>query len=613
MADQQTVSEVAIAGEATQGSSTPSTSPSGPPASPRRTINSQEVEMDGNHGEHRDRPTTPTSTTIGTDIEQHRSPALSDQFSEAPTLLTSRSTYTANTGGRAQQSWRGGIADFYSPPTTFLSTDSLNSSQTNEDGAVSPDTEVPPIDNPVIELPTEPVSKLDEPRSFFESDSESECEMILRTASRASSFRGQRPKLIEHHTSSVGYSSTRFYQSSALAPPRNPGPSQSKAEQILGTKLSNLMDLTPARERLNPLASFNGGTAAALNAFTANELAKVSTTALAPSTPSVPSSVHSSLGNDNLDASARAEALDTLYSPVDGYGTLQLSPPNFRDFAISPLDALRSNPVSRLDMNGLQRAISAPPLPYRGNRKVTIRPADIEVIHTAKQKRLFRDSVVSTPYPIRHNSIAVADHLQRQDSAGKTVNAAKSTAEKDLGRSLSVSQAANPEVLHLELSLAKHPLATKVITIPICDRSTFDDRALFFILRATYHGTLLGFALHFLSARILSNATFILPTPTSTRAKFVGETTSFDPVDFLTHLTHPKSGHKRKPWLQWLRRQQPRHSTANHDNSTSYAHRPGLITGTSDPYFSAEGVPRTPAFVDPRTPPPPPLTGTDDS
>ena len=612
MADQQSVDEIVATGEAPSGSPTLVAAPRSPPASTHTSVKHREDEEHEGHKEYVDhvngRPATPTSETIATDIEELQSPVPSTNFSEAPTLLTRDSNYTANTSGRARQSWRGGIVNFWRPESTSLlsnSTPTSESSGTNEERAASTSTELPQIEAHPIELPAAPVSRPDEPCSFFDSDSESEGETIIRTASRASSLRGQRPKLVEHHSSNGSLRQTRFYESALLAPPRNPGPSHSKAEQILGIKLKNLLDLTPAGEKSDPMLSVSG-TVAALNALTANEVEKASTTALAPSTPSPPSSFDSSLVIEVPNTPSRAEALDTLPSPLGGFGTLRLGRPDSSRLSISPLDALRSNPITRLDTIGLHRATSAPPLPHRRNRKVTIRPVNMEIIHTANQKKLFRDSVVSTPYPTRHHSIAIADP-RTPISPSKTTNTLLPTKEKDSSPSLIVSQISPPEILILELSLAKHPFATKMFTIPIYDRSTFDDRALFSLVRHTYNHTLLGFPIRFLTARTLSNATFIFPSSPSS-ALNPSETIPFDAASFLKHLAHPKSGHKRKTWLQWLRKHQPR-LTSNNNNNTSSSRRNRSGSNASDPYFSADGIPRTPAFVDPRAPPPrPPLS-----
>ncbi|KAF7502330.1 hypothetical protein GJ744_006018 [Endocarpon pusillum] len=600
MAEQHSINEVVASQLRSNSTPEPSLPPS-PFASTEEATARLALEQDEAQVEHIDRPATPASARDAVVADEHQSPVPSTNFSAAATLLTRDSHYTVNTGGRAEQSWRGGIANIWHPPSTFLSNDpsESGSSVVGEESTTSSLRDVPRVETPPIEISAAPVTGPDEPRSFFDSDSDSDGETILRTATRASSLRGQRPKLVEHNSSNVSVGRTRFYQSARLAPPRNPGPSHSKAEQILGIKLKNLLDLTPAGESPNPLASANTAT---LNALTANEVAKASTTALAPSTPATPASLDPSSVREVPNTPTRVEALDTLPSPWGGFGTLRLSGQNADRIGVSPLDALRSNPVTRIDTVGLRRSTSAPPLPYRGNRKVAIRPVDMEIIHTAHQKKLFRESVVSTPYPTRHQSIAMADVVRMPTIPRKGSNTLAPKTEKDSIQPPTVAQVSPPEILILELSLARQPLSTKMITIPIYDRSTFDDCALFSILRNSYHHTILGFTLRFLTARTLSYASFIFPSSPST----TGPAIPFDAADFLKHLQHPKSGHRRKTWLQWLRKHPPR-STANNNNlgpsSRDLTARSGSIATAASPatYFSSEGIPRTPAFIDPRS------------
>jgi hypothetical protein len=119
--------------------------------------------------------------------------------------------------------------------------------------------------------------------------------------------------------------------------------------------------------------------------------------------------------------------------------TLRLSRPDSSRIGISPLDALRSNPVTRLDTIGLHRATSAPPLPHCRNRKVTICPVDMKAIHASNNKKLFRDSVVSTAYPTRHHSFAIGDLPPRSIGPRMSINALSATTVKTSSQSPSVS------------------------------------------------------------------------------------------------------------------------------------------------------------------------------
>lgn len=593
MVDRQSLHEAVATGDAVSGSSYDLTALTIPRASTHASVRHREDEA--RQSQDAVMPSaTPTSETIAGEFDALQSPVPSTRFSEAPTLHTIGSRYTANTAGRARQSWRGGVSNFWRDPNRLASNSPSDSSLDNNDSANPSPTDGRHVVRPRIGVTAAPMAGPDEPRSFFDSDSESEGETVISTASRASSLRGRRPRLIEHHSSSGSLSQTRFYQSSLLAPPRNPGPSHRKAEQILGTQLKNLLELTPAVERSDPLGSVDGGTTTALGALTANEVEQGSTTALAPSPPSPSVSFDSSLAAEAPNTPPRrAEAPGTLSSPLGGLGTPNVPRPNSARFGISPLDALRSNPITRLDTSGLHRATSAPPLPQRRNRKVTIRPVDMEVIHTVHQKKLFRDSVVSTPYPTRQRSFAVADHLQTPTSTGRATDVPPPAVEKDSRRPPSVSQMPPPEVLTLGLSVAGHPLRAQTLTIPIYDRSIFDDRALFTLIRRTYNHSLLGFTLRFLTARTLLTATCTFPSSLPSAAH--NPATPFDAAEFLKHLHHPQSGHKRKTWLRWLRKHQPRN-----DNTSSQGSASNSRTGGN---ASAEH-----GFSPPSSPPPPPAT-----
>ena len=141
-----------------------------------------------------------------------RSPTVPSSFSRAGTVLTSGTHYTANTGGRARQSWRNSINGFWRTPS-FLSNESNRSTArrsksvtgNSTDNTVSPISDAP-TGFPAIKLPASPVAGPDEPCSFFDSDSESDGEPVLTVLSRANSVRAQRPQLIEHDSSASGRS-----------------------------------------------------------------------------------------------------------------------------------------------------------------------------------------------------------------------------------------------------------------------------------------------------------------------------------------------------------------------------------------------------------------------
>src|SRR5438309_1988073 len=94
--------------------------------------------------------TTPSPRQSSMFNADMRSPTVRSSFSQADTVLTSRTQYTANTGGRAHQSWRNGISGIWRTPS-FLSTENSRSvaqrsNSTAGDGtekAVSPMSDAP--------------------------------------------------------------------------------------------------------------------------------------------------------------------------------------------------------------------------------------------------------------------------------------------------------------------------------------------------------------------------------------------------------------------------------------------------------------------------------------
>jgi hypothetical protein len=512
-----------------------------------------------------------------------RSPTVASSFSQEDTVLTSRTHYTANTGGRARQSWRNGINGFWRTPS-FLSTEDSRSAARGSnsiagDGtekAVSPMSNAPLIDVPAIELPASPVAGYGEPRSFFESDSESDGEPVL---SRASSVHAQRPQLVEHNPNASGYS-LRVYGTPLGSPPNpglslgktqqvissplntlrdltpqanpndtRPGPLIGKAEQLLGISLKNLTDLTPAVGQEDPADSL-GGPAEALEALTANALNRASTTALAPAPPSLSELSHTPATLiETTNTPSRIEAQKAHPLSTSGLHTRYMAHHHLLEsentegqhtgFLIhkaSATDGLRSNPIQYPDVPRLHRAISAPPLSSRRpHRRVTIRPLDLE---SAGEYRL-RQSFVSTPYPIRAGSLDV-DAISPLSAIAdtKVSQALPPTSEvRDRFRS-----PLRTEVLHLELAVARHPSITTLVKIIIEDRSTYDDEALFKVLRRSYTHILLGRSQYLMTARVLRSVTFTDPL--------------FDATSFLQHLLSPRLGHKRKTWLVWLQEYQ---------------------------------------------------------
>ena len=540
--------------------------------------------------------------TMSLPASEMRSPGLSSNFSQADTVSTTETRYTSNTGGRARQSWNGESAPA-SDPVSYLDSPALTSNlsetetdltggsrytsdtgrggdQTRRDGTVnfwhspylSNDLDASSLvnakyDNQVssptatsmsttekvkIEVPSEHVTQADEPRSFFETDSESEDEAVIATASRTNSMRGQRPQLIEHRSNE----STRQFRAYGplLAPPSNPGPSISKVNKFFGLDLKDVNVLTPAYERTDPTTTL-GGPSEALSALTANALEEASTVALAQTPPSPPLSFTPSSVLEDLDTATRAEALDILPSPLVGFGTPRVQYPHTGHglatrLGVSAVDGLRSNALTYAEKKELHRAMSAPTVPRRDlRRKVTIRPADLHTINTDDHHKLFRDSVVSTPYPLRKGSmvppeeIASASAIAKNRTANALLPLKEGRRRGPLEELEKPSLATRPSILFLELALARYPSTVVKVEIEIRNRTAFDDEKLFLCIRKSYNRSLLGFVRRYLSARTLHHIDS-------------SSGISFDHGSFGRHLRNPELGRGKKTWVLWFQNQQ---------------------------------------------------------
>jgi hypothetical protein len=548
-----------------------------------------------------------------------RSPTVTSSFSPADTILTSRTHYNANTGGRARQSWRNSMNGFWHTPrsladenkeSTTHRSDSVADNSTDE--AVSPKPGAP-SGVPAIELPASPLASPDEPRSFFDSDSESDGEPIL---SRASSVRAQKPQLVQHNSNGSGRSlcvygippapstshglplsmAQQVLGSSpntlhSLTPQAQraspndtrPGPSISKAQQLLGIPLKNLAYLKPAAEEEISVES-PGGPAEALEALMATALDGTSTTPLAPahSSKSGLSQTRNYI-TEMANIPARTEALSTIPSLMSGFSNLGVPQHHVPEQAItvdyptedsfcqpqaSATDNLRSNPVRDYDNFRLNRAISAPPLPFRHpHRKVTIRPLDLEA---AGEHRL-RQSVVSTPYPTRASSFAVdaISPLSAVTSTKVSLTLPPTSEEHDRFPS-----PARPEVLYLKFAVARHPTMNTIVQIKIEDRSTYDDEALFKVLRKSCNQTLSGLAQYLVTARALQGVTSTDPM--------------FETASFLRHLRSPRAGRKRKTWLIWLREHQVKRNASSSNGSDKIASFSPPTSTPRMPFFKTQ-------------------------
>ena len=457
-----------------------------------------------------------------------------------------------------------------------------------------------------------PITKPDEPRSFLDLDSDDSSEddkpYTRPIVSRASSVRVQRPTLVQTHSSDKSSQTAsgmtiHVYNGDMLSPkpaanvPRPLSTHEEDAEEPKQDKprIAASESTNPSTRGMGPGHAYKALTANApsppfVSHFSAStvesslplgvdtplptprtdatidstaglgpELAlkmltgedeNASTAALAPTpkshtSPEIPDTEASVIKETIIEIPNTTTEQSTLPSPFGGFGAI--GPSQF-----SPLD---SNPV---DANAarLHRKVSAHQNP---NRKVTIRLSDL-VVDGHDDHRLFRDQVVSTPYPARKDSVANFEEAIAMKKLPVVIE------EKD--RFPSQDRA---EVLVLQLAAARHAGLKKTIAVEVTDKGTFDDAQLFKAIQRAYCKDLLGPTRRIFSARYLSHATF-------------SNDVSFDAEDFIKHLKNPKTGHKRKGWLLWLRQHQPFVADTPTDRKRdSYAS-----------YYSPSSVPRMP-------------------
>lgn len=156
-----------------------------------------------------------------------------------------------------------------------------------------------------------------------------------------------------------------------------------------------------------------------------------------------------------------------------------------------------------------------------------------------------------------------------------------------------------PEVLFLDLRLARHPSARVTVEVEINNKATFDDEQLFTIIQKTYSTNLLGVVRGLLSARQLSHASLtsvagnddinIHRRSNQTTATWYGHgqhlaTGPLDGVDFARHLLNPSLGHRRKIWLLWLRNQQyTGHVNRQHRAARGVSQQPSPLDDSESP------------------------------
>jgi hypothetical protein len=498
-----------------------------------------------------------------------------------------------------------------------------------------------------------PIAGPDEPRSFYDSgsDDSSDAEPVLQ---RASSVRVGKPLIVQHSNSSGG-SVPKLYpletspkgDESLIPKPLNLG------HQLMNTH-------SPDDEEVSNVKVYSsGGPQDALKALEGHELGLESLSTVAEATSEASISPQDTVKRTVLehpDTSAGDEGTDTLPTPMGGFGSLRINKTgsdtgySTSTYIAPSLDGLRSNPITEFDKK-LSRAISAPA--RHPARRVTIRPADLVINHANNDHKLFRESIVSTPYPARKNSVVefedqpapevVTPSRQLRRSRPLTNNnkdarptedkskkggvggVDEDSKEKDLPPKIPLSTKPTisggnglvtarsdrfpspvaPEVLFLDLRLARHPSARVTVEIEINDKTTFDDDQIFTIIRKTYDTKLLGFVRGILSARRLSHASLSKVSGSddinihrSSPITWHGHgqhpaTGAIDGVDFAQHLLHPGLGHRRKVWLLWLRNQQ------YHGHSSRQARAARVVSQQSSPLDESES-PVAFSFMHPR-------------
>lgn len=273
------------------------------------------------------------------------------------------------------------------------------------------------------------------PQTFLDDPSDDEADSPTSPViQRASSVRVGRPQVVQHSNSSAGsvpklYAPQNTPSSGHEAPPS----SSLNQSQTLGEDLNTAME-----KREYTADEVPGGPTDALRALEGEIPEKEDITTL----PQVPPNT-SNAGSDTMketivswpDTPSRLEALDTMPTPMGGFGSMRIPRSSNGTFAsdstgtyVSPssimADGLRSNPPSETERQ-LSRAISAP---VRNSRRVLIRPSDLIISKAGHDHRLFRENIVSTPYPARQSSIGEIGNVLRD--SGSTAASTEPVQEK---------------------------------------------------------------------------------------------------------------------------------------------------------------------------------------
>ena len=390
-------------------------------------------------------------------------------------------------------------------------------------------------DVPRAEIPHLAVIGPDEPRSFLDLDSSSDDDSPV--IHRADSVRVGKPRLVRHVAKSAQHAQDVNHDSFE----KDAAPME-QAPDVPGLRLSNLYELT-SNDETTEVELVPGGPEDALHQLEGGSAMTI------PPTLSQAAADHESVKDAFVDAEQKpdSEATDTISTLPTPSITSPLfsNPPNTSSFTHPRLALTQSAPM---------------PPNRNPSRRVTIRPSDL-IIHTPDHNhRLFRESIVTTPYPAIDASTTPTSPTALPPINTKTKpilphltshSTHPTTAVTD--RFPSPTHDSTEEVMHIYLRLSRHPSTHTLISIRIPTSSTssntFDNSTLFTQLRRQYHSSILGLTRRYLfNARTLTHAT---------AADADASSLHLDGVGFAQHLLRPDLGRGRRGWVAWLRAQQP--------------------------------------------------------
>ena len=483
--------------------------------------------------------------------------------------------------------------------------------------------------DPLI-VPASSTDGPEEPTSFYDDGSDESTIASPRSSivQRASSVRVARPRIVQHCNDSGGSigklfapDSTPIEEEPATLVPKALSPShQLKKLHTMNAETEKEID-----DHIKVTSP--GGRQDALDALEGKNSSFEDIANIAPEDAATErTEARDTIKNTVIEYPTSPETVTgttTLPTPLGGFGSLRLHKRDRDANQVTTksgntpfVDGLRSNPVE-VDKK-LSRAISAPI--SQSGRRVTIRPSNLVIGRTATDSSTFRESIVSTPYPARQNSITEEEETSsqaNQTSSGHGYRRARplsdqtevdSEQEKDDESDIPINEKppivpistkpsvmptttrsdrfpspVAPEVLFLDLRLARHPSARVKVEVEIVDKTTFDDEQLFKLIQKTYNSKFHGLVRGLFSASRLSHASLAPSSSSSSPSSSPSihgyydgrpsngygyghghghgdwhgqQPSTIDGADFIRHLLRPRLGHRRKVWLLWLRNQQ---------------------------------------------------------